>query len=258
MIMKTILRSLYNALTLAPIRHAIKRYEQWRFTETQYEELKSPAEYAVGSALWLAATEKYFGGIVTGVKRKTVSDKDPRTREQLEEGGMIGGDRMFHHGYACHYAHHLARFVNRRNDPMTIVEAGILKGTGLALWSKLFPNARLIGFDIDLSHFKANEEFLRSKGAFTGGSLELHHFDQFLDNTELIRTILNSSKIALMVDDGLHSVETIMQTAHSVKPFLSDAFVYFVEDNAEVSERLQAEFPDSRVFSYNLLTVIER
>jgi hypothetical protein len=251
MITKSILRFLYDAL-------ALERSERSRLTETQYQDLKPADEYPVGSELWLAATEKYFGGMVTGVKRKTVSEKDPRTRDQLDQGGMIGGDRMFHHGYACHYARHLSRFLSRRHEPMTIAEVGILKGTGLALWSKLFPNARLIGLDIDLSHFTDNEEFLRSKGAFTGSSLELHHFDQFLDNRELLRTILNDSKITLMIDDGLHSLETIMQTAHSVQPFLSDAFVYFVEDNAEVSERLQAEFSDSRVFSYDLLTVIER
>jgi hypothetical protein len=249
--MKNILRFLYSAFTP-------DRYERPRLTEKEYQALKTADEYPVGSELWLTATEKYFGGMVTGVKRRTVSEKDPRTRDQLDQGGMIGGDRMFHHGYARHYARHLSRFINRRNESMTIAEVGILKGTGLAVWSKLFPNARLIGLDIDLSHFKENEEFLRSKGAFTGSSLELHHFDQFLDNRELLRTILTGSKITLMIDDGLHSLETIMQSAQSVQPFLSDAFVYFVEDNAEVSERLRAEFPDSRVFSYGLLTVIER
>ena len=93
---------------------------------------------------------------------------------------MTGGDRMFHHGYAAVYAKHLQPFVGRRFDPLTVVEAGILRGSGLAMWSELFPRADIIGLDIDLSHVRENLPNLKECGAFPGREPELHVFDQFL------------------------------------------------------------------------------
>ena len=225
---------------------------------SRYQKLEAPDSYTVGSEFWLMAMEKHFGGIATNVVRRKVSDFDPRSPQQIAKGGMTGGDRMFHHDYGRRYAKHLERFVPRRDESLTIVEAGILRGTGLALWSKLFPKANLIGLDIDLSHFNDNLNSLKSAGAFADTSLELHIFDQFLDNTELMGKILNGRKIDIMIDDGYHSNETIIKTAQSMKIYFANSFVYFVEDNADVFDTLKSEFSNHRHFSYGELSVIER
>jgi hypothetical protein len=56
------------------------------------------AQAEPGTVEWLVGTEFKYGGIVTHVPRKKVSPKDPRTTSELNQGGMIGGDRMLHHG----------------------------------------------------------------------------------------------------------------------------------------------------------------
>ncbi len=225
-----------------------------RMAERAYRSLREPNSYKVGSEAWLQATEKHFGGYVEGVQRTKVSEHDPRLAACLH----MGGDRMFHHAYAAAYARHLERFLPQRGKRIAIAEIGILKGTGLALWSELFPSARVIGLDIDPSNFRDNEAYLRSKGAFATGTIEAHEFDQFLDNREQLASILEDDKISVIIDDGHHSVESIVSTARSATPFLTDAFVYFIEDNASVSDLLREQFPDCRVSSYGELTVIER
>jgi len=58
----------------------------------------------------------------------------------------------FRHGYGKCYAEFLKPLLmNLENQHITLVEIGILNGSGLAIWCDLFPRARVIGFDIDLS-----------------------------------------------------------------------------------------------------------
>jgi hypothetical protein len=109
----------------------------------------NPNAYRRGTPEWHCVTEIKFGGLRTGVPRRKVSPRDPRSSEEIETGGMIGGDRMsagrddFGHGYAESYAEFLKPFLDRYD--LTIVEAGILDGVGLALWSSLFPDADITG-----------------------------------------------------------------------------------------------------------------
>jgi len=134
---------------------------------------------------------------------------------------MTGGDRMFHHGYAAAYSAHLRPFLLRGDERLTIVEIGILKGTGLALWSALFPNADIIGLDIDLSHTEGNLDFLKSRGAFANRPPELHIFDQLEHGPSRIAEILRGRKIDLCIDDGYHSKRAILKTAEAVFPHLA-------------------------------------
>ena len=96
---------------------------------------------------------------------------------------------------------------------------GILKGNGLAMWSDIFPNAEIIGLDIDLGHIQNNIKNLKSLGAFKKSDPELYVFDQFIDGEDEIRKLLNHRKIDVIIDDGFHSDETILNTFHATKPF---------------------------------------
>ena len=209
-----------------------------------------------GSTAWLVATELKFGGRHTGVQRNRVSPSDPRSEEQLKAGGMIGGDRMLHHGYADHYSRHTSRFV-RRSAPVTVVEVGILLGGGLALWSELFPSGRIIGLDIDLQHTRGNLANLRARGAFTHAPPELYEFDQFADNIELVLAILKSNRIDIAIDDGFHSDETILKTIESLRPFLAEDFTYFIEDNDTAHVKIAEQYPEFRVTNFGQLTIVE-
>ncbi|MBT6709385.1 MAG: hypothetical protein HOB21_05145 [Candidatus Marinimicrobia bacterium] len=208
-----------------------------------------------GTEDWLINTEIKYGGIHTNVPRTKVSPKDPRSEKQLLIGGMIGGDRMLHHGYASNYSKYLIPFV-MRGKPLTLVEIGILKGTGLAIWCELFKNGRILGFDIDLEHINKNMKNLKKIGAFQNNHPELYEFDQFLDNTELIGGLLKGDKIDICIDDGYHSNSSILNTMKNIIPYLADEFVYFVEDNKEVHKEIRKLYPKYFIVNEGYLTIV--
>lgn len=209
----------------------------------------------IGTARWLAQREINYGGFVTNVKRDKVSDKDPRKKEEIVTGGMTGGDRMYNHLYASKYSKYLKQYF-KGTKQIALAEVGILKGSGLAIWCDLFPEGRIMGFDIDLSHTKNNMEFLVSKGAFKQNKPELFEFDQYNDNIELLRPIVNGEKIDIVIDDGFHSETTILNTFKSFQPYLAENFVYIVEDNEEVVNVIKKIYPHYQYDYANRLTVI--
>lgn len=213
----------------------------------------------IGSKDWLEIAEYKYGGTEKKIKRKKVSEFDPRTSKELEMCGMIGGDRMsrIEHNYAPIYTRYLKPFVMKK-DKVVLVEVGILKGTGLAIWSDLFDNSRIIGLDIDLSYIEKNMASLKNKNAFKNNNLELYEFDQFKDNKRLITNILKGDKINIMIDDGAHLDNSILKTMDSVMPFMDDNFVYFVEDNDKVHLKIIERYPDYKVVNYGEMTVITK
>ena len=212
---------------------------------------------SVGTERWLALKELEYGGYVTNVLRNVVSNKDPRTKEQILWGGMEGGDRMskLHKNYGKIYSKYLQPFIQRKK-PVVLVEVGVLMGTGVAIWSELFPNSRIIGLDIDLSHIKQNMDNLKIKGAFKNNNLELYEFDQFQDNRKLLKAILRNDGIDICIDDGCHFDEAILSTIKSVKPYLAKEFVYFIEDNSTVHETIQKIYPEWEVENFREITII--
>lgn len=210
-----------------------------------------------GSVDWLTGAEIKYGGMVTKVKRNKVSPLDPRSGEEVNEGGMTGGDRMGHHGYAQKYAEYLTPFI-ASDKHLVVAEFGILKGTGLAIWSELFPDARILGLDIDLGHTQNNLDYLMSMGAFSRSKPELHEFDQFVENTAYLESILDGDKIDVCIDDGYHSIESIMCTMKSVMPHLSEEFVYIIEDNRDVHHEIRSTFPELSIDNVDELTIAVR
>lgn len=208
-----------------------------------------------GSVAWLVGTEIKYGGYVSGVRRNKTSPLDPRPRNKILSGGMTGGDRMLHHAYAPVYARCLAPLA-RSGRPVTLAEFGILKGTGLAMWCDLFPGGRILGFDIDLDHTRGNMDNLRALGAFRNNQPELHEFDQFVDNTDYLGSVLNGARLDVCIDDGFHSNESILTTLRSVKPHLADDFIYIIEDNDRVHAEIAAAHPEWTVESHGELTVV--
>jgi hypothetical protein len=99
-------------------------------------------------------------------------------------------------------------------------------------------------------------ENLKIRGAFRDGDPELHEFDQFLDNRELLASILGDDRIDVYIDDGFHSIESIMTTLRSATPVLADRFVCFIEDNSKVHEEIRRAFPEFSVESCERLSVV--
>lgn len=203
----------------------------------------------------LIAAELRYGGKISNVPRKKVSPLDPRTPEQLKSGGMIGGDRMLHHNYSGKYSFYLLeKYKNKQK--ITLIEIGVLTGIGLAIWCNLFRSSRIIGLDIDLSHFYNNIGNLFKLGAFSDNFPEIYEFDQYIDNKLFVEKLLKGNKIDVCIDDGCHSNKCIMTTFQSMLPNLSNNFTYFIEDNAEVHTLIREKYPELDVVNDGELTIV--
>ncbi|WP_433924224.1 glycosyltransferase [Vreelandella sp. 21] len=233
-----------------------------------------------GSIRWLIEKEKQFGGLQRGVVRNQTSKLDPRKPHQFSAGFVqkgdeflpthIGGDRMSmnYHGYSVAYSSYLLPLIKRKSgQKLTIIEVGILRGTGLAIWCDLFPEARVIGLDLDPNIFAEYRPVLEELGAFKKNEPEVYSFDQFADNRQKVREILKGDKIDVFIDDGAHTYDAIMKTLDAVKPMLADEFVYFIEDfkgiekpvkevlkNIEITyaDEMTVVFPENKEYPLNL------
>lgn len=205
--------------------------------------------------MWLKRCELHFGGLTVKVRRLKVSSLDPRTKDQIFKGGMTGGDRMIYNSYATVYSQWLPKEFDKE---LNIVEVGILKGQGLALWSRLYRFANIFGLDIDLTHTKNNLPYLQSLGAFLSGNLKLVEFDQFSPDNFDRKLIGDNDRFDIIIDDGFHSIEAIMNTLDFMYPYLSDDFVYFIEDNQFVHEKIAESYTEFSVYSYGNMTVLKR
>ena len=153
------------------------------------------------------------------------------------------------HAYASCYAHllegHRRMWAHQLQtggggQPVLVAEVGILKGSGLALWSDLFSaSARIHGFDKYLDTARNNLDFLGGRGAFAKNNTFLHEMDQLVDkkkNREMLGSVAQGAKFVFVVDDGLHTEEALVATFASFYEHLADGFLYVMEDVA--SERL--------------------
>jgi hypothetical protein len=167
---------------------------------------------------------------------------------------MTGGDRMLHHGYAPIYARFLKRFLGKKG--LKVAEFGILTGTGLAIWCDLFPDARVLGLDIDPAHYQANRAELLRRGAFQSNSPEVFDYDQLIDGTGRLTEILHGETLDIVIDDGLHSVDSIVMTWRSVRPYLSSHFVFFIEDYPGLLDQCGSEFTGFDCHAEGMMTVV--
>ena len=229
----------------APLLYARRLRDKLFGQDTSWLQ-RSRDYYPVGSWQWLALTEKQYGGFKHAVAR----------------GEYIGGDRMSpsFHGYGFTYEEFLKSASARRHEPLTLVEIGILNGSGLAIWCDLFPKARVIGLDINLENFKANLPMLESAGAFAANKPELFEFDQldYPRAKKVLDEVLGETKVDIAIDDGLHSMESIRITLDAMSSHMAENFVYFIEDHFDTFDVLAASYPQYRWSQRSEMTVVRR
>lgn len=149
-----------------------------------------------------------------------------------------GGDKMAtdRNGYADAYAQVLSGL-----DPQLVVELGVFQGVSLAMWCDLFPDAHVVGLDLDFDRFEAHLPFLVEQGAFSVCSPSLIKFDAYSDLAP------NLDMVDLFVDDGPHTEPAIRNALGLFGPLMSPDGVYVVED-FEGGDRLLAKaFPQARI-----------
>lgn len=172
-------------------------------------------------------------------------------KSNLNFGGTSGGDRfnVFFHNYSKKYSEYL-NSLRYSKKQINILEIGILKGTGLAVWDEYFDNKKIYGFDYDLINFEQHKINLIELGAFQNELPILKFYDQFADNSEMLNEIFCEVKIDVVIDDAYHSDQSIINTFNELQPYLSSSFIYFIEDNRTAWKKLQMKYPNY-IFDYN-------
>jgi len=165
-----------------------------------------------------------------------------------------GGDRMASEQMA--YGEVYSNVINNLNNINIVLEIGILTGIGLAIWSDIFPNATIYGFDIYINNFLDNKNKLIELGAFKNNNIYINEFDQYNPDINLLDKITSKNKINFVIDDGCHKDKPIITTFNSIYPFLDKNFIYVIEDNYDAYKDLLNNFKDIRATNIEQITVI--
>jgi hypothetical protein len=138
-------------------------------------------------------------------------------------GLQFGTDKSSrHHDYLNFYERF---FAGRRHEPLAILEIGVLNGASLKTWREYFPNARVVGCDIDP---------MARRWATPG--IEIEYMDQ--SNLEdLVRVASKHGPFDIIVEDGSHLWEHQITSLKTLFPFVRPDGIYIVED-------LQTNFGD--------------
>lgn len=204
----------------------------------------------------LISLEQQFGEHER-VPAKVFSPRDPRPKDR-HRNHCISGGRMGHPTYAITYARKLNEF-NPENRPLVILELGILKGVGLAMWCDLFPTSKIVGLDIDVTNFLWNERNLKDRGAFQLNYPEVYCYDELApNNVPRLEAILCGRLIDIVIDDALHDDRSILHAMNDLMKMVAPRFLYFVEDNSQVAPKIQETYPGFNVERSWKLTVVSR
>ena len=147
------------------------------------------------------------------------------------EGGRIlkflGGDKMLLKNNANYYSE-----IIKKNEKkiLNFAEVGVLFGSSLALFSYLLPKANIFGLDINLKNFVNNLSYLKKRGAFKRKP-RLIEFNQLNPNNEILLKNFRKNKIDLLIDDGMHTDDSIIITLKALYEHLNNKFIYIIEDN---------------------------
>lgn len=133
----------------------------------------------------------------------------------------FGTDKWGRHRYTPHYERHLGHL---KHDRFTLVELGIggyarekAGGASLRMWKAFFPQAQIVGVDIEDKTF-VNADRIR---AYRGSQV---------DEQLLHRVVDESTNLQVVIDDGSHRSEHVIETFRVIFPLLPLGGVYVIED----------------------------
>jgi hypothetical protein len=120
------------------------------------------------------------------------------------------------HSYVKWYE---ALFAPRRWQQLTMLEIGVQTGASIKMWADYFPNARLVGIDIDprCAQFATNRIQI-----ITGGQ----------ENPEVARWLAGAypGGFDIVIDDGSHVGEHQLASLQLYFPLVKAGGLYIVED----------------------------
>lgn len=134
---------------------------------------------------------------------------------------IYGSDKWGRHWYAQHYERHFAPL---RVKQLNVLEIGIGGyddpeggGESLRMWRTYFPKSRIFGLDICDKHVHDEARIKTFRGSQA-------------DETFLCEVVREIGDIHIIIDDGSHRNEHVLQTFAFLFPKLSENGIYVVED----------------------------
>jgi len=142
-------------------------------------------------------------------------------RDLNKLGRIYGTDKIGTHFYTPHYQTHLRRFKYKRINLLEIGVGGYENpyggGRSLRMWKKYFPFGKIFSLDIyDKSALQENRIKI-----FKGSQVDKNFLDKVIEVT---------GEIDIIIDDGSHINEHVIETFNLLFPKLKDGGIYVIED----------------------------
>jgi demethylmacrocin O-methyltransferase len=161
------------------------------------------------------------------VRRRVRGLRARRTRSRYSSMSLtelaqeFGSDKWGVHRYTPHYERHFAPL---RDREMLVLELGIggyarerQGGASLRMWKWFFPNAQVVGVDIEDKSFVDEERITSYQGSQTDGAL-------------MRRIVRRFGAPTIVIDDGSHRPPHVRRSFRILFPLLADDGLYVIED----------------------------
>jgi len=136
-------------------------------------------------------------------------------------GEIYQTEKIVGHLYMPHYKLHLKKFKFRRINLLEIGVGGYEKpnegGNSLRMWKKYFPFGKIFSIDIYEKSYLQEKRIKIIKGS---------QIDKFF----LAKVTNEIGRIDIIIDDGSHINEHVIETFKMLFPKLNDGGIYVVED----------------------------
>jgi cephalosporin hydroxylase len=114
--------------------------------------------------------------------------------------------------------------VNKKESAKNVLEIGILDGGSIKLWSDFFINANVYGLDImDINNVW--EEIKNKDNIILHTSIDAYNDDYFISNF-----LDKNIKFDFMLDDGPHTLESMIQFIKLYSQIMTDDGILIIED----------------------------
>ena len=121
------------------------------------------------------------------------------------------------HNYCKYYERH---FESRRLDPITLIEIGVYHGQSIKMWREYFPNATIIGVDIDPRYETTFTQDDKTKFVL-GDATKKEVFEKI---------VKDFGTPDIVIDDGSHIMSDMKNAFELIYPYLNDNGIYCIED----------------------------
>lgn len=142
-----------------------------------------------------------------------------KTLQQIGESISGDGDKHKHHFQGTthleRYEQYLSEFVE---DEFNILEIGVSAGHSLKVWEEYFPNATVYGVDVQPASMRHETDRIKIK---IGNQID----DEFMKSIGE-----EAGKFKVIVDDGSHVGEHMIQTLKNMWEYLEPGGIYIFED----------------------------